>query len=293
MPAQARLLTAYSEPLLAFLEALRATLVWAVKAAARQAYVSSGLEHTLATFGQDLRFFMAMGAGAILDDHRLALVACAIFTSVIIAILGIVGLTVFVLGWQIYRTGSPSSPRHPFVLTGGFLGVALSLGGLEGALVAAVAWACLGLAAAAERARLPWAQWARSGEAQHWAMRPNGRPAALYPHSWHVYTVAARVLAGLGRLFREQGGALWRLARPLLGAPRALGLFLGHTFPTLTKLGPLVPAAPHSRRRLRHVHLASELEIFWTGKGSIFALTFLLLSFSARALLVIVGAGLL
>jgi hypothetical protein len=120
-------------------------------------------------------------------------------------------------------------------------------------------------------------------------MRPNGRPAAMYPHSWRVYAAVARALAGLGRLSREQGGALWRRARPLLGAPRALGPLLGHTYPAPAGLGSPTPA----RRRLRHVHLASELEIFWTGKGSIFALTFLLLSFSARALLVIVGAGLL
>lgn len=171
--------------------------------------------------------------------------------------------------------------------------MALSLGGLEGVLVAAGVWACLGLAVVAERARLPWAHWARSAEAQYWAMRPNGRPAALYPHTWQSHAAVSQALTGLGSLARTWGWVLWRQARPLLGAPCTLGLFLGRTFPAFAKLGALLPAAAHSRRRLRHAHLASELEIFWTGKGSIFALTFLLLSFSARALLVLVVVGLL
>ena len=43
----------------------------------------------------------------------------------------------------------------------------------------------------------------------------------------------------------------------------------------------------------RPTHLASELEVFWTGRGGSFALSFLALSLSARILLVIVLFGIL
>lgn len=44
--------------------------------------------------------------------------------------------------------------------------------------------------------------------------------------------------------------------------------------------------------RVRPTHVASELEVFWTGRGGSFALSFLALSLSARVLLVFVLFGL-
>ena len=44
--------------------------------------------------------------------------------------------------------------------------------------------------------------------------------------------------------------------------------------------------------RVRPAHVASELEVFWTGRGGSFALSFLALSLSARVLLVFVLVGL-
>lgn len=44
--------------------------------------------------------------------------------------------------------------------------------------------------------------------------------------------------------------------------------------------------------RVRPAHVASELEVFWTGRGGSFALSFLALSLSARVLLVFVLFGL-
>ena len=64
----------------------------------------------------------------------------------------------------------------------------------------------------------------------------------------------------------------------------------------ISSLAPTLPTwgrrGGAQRRRLRPTHLASELEVFWTGRGGSFALTFLLLSFSARALLMVVVLGL-
>ena len=46
------------------------------------------------------------------------------------------------------------------------------------------------------------------------------------------------------------------------------------------------------RPSVRLAHVASELEVFWTGRGGSFALSFLALSLSARILLVFVLGGL-
>jgi hypothetical protein len=49
------------------------------------------------------------------------------------------------------------------------------------------------------------------------------------------------------------------------------------------------PKAPRGRAA---AHLASGLEVFWTGRGGSLTLVFLLLSFGARALIMGVGVGL-
>ena len=63
-------------------------------------------------------------------------------------------------------------------------------------------------------------------------------------------------------------------------------------WPTWGWIGAYATTPRHSEAG-RPTHVASELEVFWTGRGGSFALAFLALSLSARIILVVVLVGIL
>lgn len=84
----------------------------------------------------------------------------------------------------------------------------------------------------------------------------------------------------------------WRLDIAIVRASRVLGA--STRYPSVRDLGNSPRYNPTlARQRIRPAYLASELEIFWTGRGGSFALAFLILSFGARVVLVVGALGLL
>ena len=121
-----------------------------------------------------------------------------------------------------------------------------------------------------------------------------------------VFSLAQRVAPGvfttdLPMLVLARGVSRAQEARALVPAP--LTQWVGEA--VLSLPGPGTPhwptwgwlgyyaTAPRRVDAARPTHLASELEVFWTGRGGSFALSFLALSLSARLILVVVLVGIL
>jgi hypothetical protein len=95
----------------------------------------------------------------------------------------------------------------------------------------------------------------------------------------------ARAVGGAQEAYTRTAPAVWEAVRYLPGPGTPY-------WPTWGWLG-YYATPPRRPDASRPTHLASELEVFWTGRGGSFALSFLALSLSARLLLVIVLAGVL
>jgi hypothetical protein len=155
--------------------------------------------------------------------------------------------------------------------------------GLPSALALA-ALGVAGLSAAAFEGR--WRRPAAHREA------PRARGSSLCLRHYFSGRALARVF-GLRRWASSQilGGLAGsrRLARALA---RVFGL---RRWASSQVLGGLAGSRQLARAlgavRARYVSLASDLEVFWTGRGGSFALGFLLLSFSARAVLMFAVAS--
>lgn len=95
----------------------------------------------------------------------------------------------------------------------------------------------------------------------------------------------ARAVGGAQEAYARTAPAVWGAVRYVPGPGTRY-------WPTWGWLGSYA-TPPRRPDAARPTHLASELEVFWTGRGGSFALSFLALSLSARILLVIVLGGVL
>ena len=176
-----------------------------------------------------------------------------------------------------------------------------------------------------ERGGLGWARWKKSTEARLQGLRVNGMPRASSSHTWEEFSHRGfRGWAGFGSqelrgayaallgllwgawalkeglceairdLCRGRGlspSLRWRLDTAIVRASRALGA--SRRYPSFRDLVNSPRYNPTlARQRIRPAYLASELEIFWTGRGGSFTLAFLILSFGARVVLVMGALGL-